>query len=142
MQTLYRLSYAGIGCGGRIRTDNLRIMSPTSYQLLHPATVGGGGRIRTCEGCAGRFTVCSRWPLGYPSARFNCQRTVGRFQTDPICSVPCRLRLNAEADIILTSGPQLRQGLNARLQNLSPSERLEPGMGLEPTTCRLQGGCS
>src|SRR5450755_635064 len=28
---------------------------------------GGGGRIRTFEGRAGRFTVCSRWPLGYPS---------------------------------------------------------------------------
>ena len=28
---------------------------------------GGGGRIRTSEGIAGRFTVCSRWPLEYPS---------------------------------------------------------------------------
>lgn len=26
-----------IGCGGRIRTNDLRIMSPTSYLLLHPA---------------------------------------------------------------------------------------------------------
>ncbi|WP_236623334.1 hypothetical protein, partial [Vibrio cholerae] len=25
---------------------------------------GGGGRIRTIEGGAGRFTVCSLWPLG------------------------------------------------------------------------------
>ncbi|WP_233351438.1 hypothetical protein, partial [Vibrio cholerae] len=24
---------------------------------------GGGGRIRTIEGGAGRFTVCSLWPL-------------------------------------------------------------------------------
>ncbi len=28
---------------------------------------GGGGRIRTFEGRAGRFTVCSLWPLGNPS---------------------------------------------------------------------------
>ena len=25
------------GCGGRIRTCDLRVMSPTSYQLLYPA---------------------------------------------------------------------------------------------------------
>ena len=25
------------GCGGRIRTNDLRVMSPTSYQLLYPA---------------------------------------------------------------------------------------------------------
>ncbi len=25
---------------------------------------GGEGRIRTSEGFAGRFTVCSLWPLG------------------------------------------------------------------------------
>jgi hypothetical protein len=28
---------------------------------------GGGGRIRTSVGFAGRFTVCSLWPLGNPS---------------------------------------------------------------------------
>ncbi len=28
---------------------------------------GGGGRIRTSEGFAGRFTVCSLWPLGNPT---------------------------------------------------------------------------
>ena len=40
-------------------------MSPTSCQLLHPAVkIGGGRRIRTFEGRAGRFTVCSLWPLG------------------------------------------------------------------------------
>ena len=37
------------GCGGRIRTDNLRVMSPTSFQLLHPAvsSAGSGSRTRT-----------------------------------------------------------------------------------------------
>ncbi len=28
---------------------------------------GGGGRIRTFEGSAGRFTICSLWPLGNPT---------------------------------------------------------------------------
>ena|GEM_PF-5462726 len=28
---------------------------------------GGGGRIRTFEGYADRFTVCSLWPLGNPT---------------------------------------------------------------------------
>ena len=34
---LYQLSYRIIGCEGRIRTNDLRVMSPTSYQLLYPA---------------------------------------------------------------------------------------------------------
>ena len=33
------------------------------HHLLH-AICGGEGRIRTSEGYAGRFTVCSLWPLG------------------------------------------------------------------------------
>ena|SRR5690606_10972957 len=49
MEALYLLSYAGVkpqppnkataadtGCGGRIRTDNLRVMSPTSYRCSTP----------------------------------------------------------------------------------------------------------
>src|SRR5882724_2835858 len=31
---------------------------------LFPRIIGGEGRIRTFEGIAGRFTVCSLWPLG------------------------------------------------------------------------------
>ncbi len=34
---------------------------------LSPLSNGGEGRIRTSEGGAGRFTVCSLWPLGYLS---------------------------------------------------------------------------
>ncbi len=34
------------------------------------AQFGGGGRIRTSEGIADRFTVCSLWPLGNPSMPF------------------------------------------------------------------------
>ena len=49
-----------VGCGGRTWTTDLRVMSPTSYQLLHPAMkVGGWGWIRTNEAKRGRFTVCS-----------------------------------------------------------------------------------
>ena len=33
------------------------------HHLLHFIS-GGEGRIRTSEGYAGRFTVCSLWPLG------------------------------------------------------------------------------
>ncbi|EDP57335.1 hypothetical protein AND4_04348 [Vibrio sp. AND4] len=36
----------------------------------HKKEYGGGGRIRTIEGSAGRFTVCSLWPLGNPSRVF------------------------------------------------------------------------
>ena len=41
------------GCGGRTRTYGLRVMSPTSYQLLHSAiyeikgNTGAGDRTRT-----------------------------------------------------------------------------------------------
>ena len=75
--TLCRLSYTSTmndhftvnicGCGDRTWTCDLRVMSPTSYQLLHPAIDGGGRRIRTFEGWANRFTVCPLWPLGNPS---------------------------------------------------------------------------
>jgi hypothetical protein len=40
----------------------------------HPVVIvfyGGGGRIRTSEGIADRFTVCSLWPLGNPSTEIN-----------------------------------------------------------------------
>src|SRR5436309_3012473 len=40
---------------------------------------GGGGRIRTSEGFADRFTVCSLWPLGNPSI----QKTPGGFRPQP-----------------------------------------------------------
>jgi hypothetical protein len=38
-------------------------VSPTTYFFSN----GGGGRIRTSEGIADRFTVCSLWPLGNPT---------------------------------------------------------------------------
>ncbi len=39
---------------------------------------GGGGRIRTIEGGAGRFTVCSLWPLGNPSRGFILKTTISQ----------------------------------------------------------------
>ena len=38
--------------------------------------LGGGGRIRTSEGIADRFTVCSLWPLGNPSIEI-CAHIIG-----------------------------------------------------------------
>jgi hypothetical protein len=53
-EALYRLSYVGFAA-----TDLLH----RTYQREN----GGGGRIRTSEGFADRFTVCSLWPLGNPT---------------------------------------------------------------------------
>ena len=39
-----------VGCGGRTWTNDLRVMSPTSYQLLYPAIYGAGDRGRTGTG--------------------------------------------------------------------------------------------
>jgi hypothetical protein len=46
---------------GADRTRKYRAGKPARHQN------GGGGRIRTSEGYADRFTVCSLWPLGNPS---------------------------------------------------------------------------
>ena len=40
---------------------------PLTTALTAPRAVGGERRIRTSEGFAGRFTVCSLWPLGNPT---------------------------------------------------------------------------
>src|SRR5215204_7011491 len=88
MEVLYRLSYRGI------------------------FSSRGGGRIRTSVGEAGRFTVCSLWPLGH---------------TPP--GTPRGPRPE-------TPGYSSKR---RRLFNAAPEE---PGKGFEPPTCRLQGGCS
>ena len=72
---LYRLSYLGINCGGWIWTNDLRVMSPTSFQtapprdniLLSNLHCNGWRWIRTTEAICSRFTVCPLWPLGNPS---------------------------------------------------------------------------
>ena len=68
-EVLYQLSYVGpiTGAGNGTRTRNPQLgrlmLWPLSYSRFLRA-IGGEGRIRTSEGCAGRFTVCSLWPLG------------------------------------------------------------------------------
>ncbi len=54
---------AGRACSPRDAVGNTWAIS---YTLL-TIGLGGGGRIRTSEGIADRFTVCSLWPLGNPS---------------------------------------------------------------------------
>ena len=44
---------------------------------------GGEGRIRTSEGCAGRFTVCSLWPLGNLSRLKKCPPWSWRWDSNP-----------------------------------------------------------
>ena len=53
------------GAGNGIRTRDLKLGRLALYQLSYSRpqrqqkTLGGEGRIRTSEGIAGRFTVCS-----------------------------------------------------------------------------------
>jgi hypothetical protein len=49
---------------------------------------GGGGRIRTSEGCADRFTVCSLWPLGNPSIKSIIWHTQQRLRKEKIVILP------------------------------------------------------
>ncbi len=53
-------------------TSEIPMPSPTHYL----PGLGGGGRIRTSEGVADRFTVCSLWPLGNPSIEI-CAHIIG-----------------------------------------------------------------
>ncbi len=66
------------GAGNGIRTRDIQLGRLTLYQLSYSRVLvhskvmcGGGGWIRTTEGEAGRFTVCSLWPLGNPSDSFS-----------------------------------------------------------------------
>src|ERR687897_1652191 len=94
MEVLYRLSYRGI------------------FRLC------GGGRIRTSVGEAGRFTVCSLWPLGH---------TPGHAPA-ALCAERPNMVANATDFSTDEKGCRDLQG--------------EPGKGFEPPTGRLQGGCS
>ena len=64
-------------CGGWIWTNDLRVMSPTSFQTAPPRDIlyliicnkknfitNGQRWIRTTEARCSRFTVCPLWPLG------------------------------------------------------------------------------
>src|SRR5262247_2313342 len=53
-----------IGAGNGTRTRDPKLGRLALYHLSYSRKIGGEGRIRTFEGIAGRFTVCSLWPLG------------------------------------------------------------------------------
>ncbi len=57
---------------------------------------GGGGRIRTIEGGAGRFTVCSLWPLGNPSRGLRITYSLSRHLTDVFPTHQSRISLTRE----------------------------------------------
>ena len=78
----------GLGAGDRVRTGDVQLGRLTLYQLSYSRVTfvkdlvrsvsfgdylrrSGGCWIRTNEGIAGRFTVCSLWPLGQPSGISN-----------------------------------------------------------------------
>jgi hypothetical protein len=46
----------------QFKISNCKLYISSSISLRE--ITGGEGRIRTSEGFAGRFTVCSLWPLG------------------------------------------------------------------------------
>src|SRR6266436_10140625 len=64
--TLRHHSHGQIGAGNGTRTRDPELGRLALYQLSYSrkTKIGGEGRIRTFEGIAGRFTVCSLWPLG------------------------------------------------------------------------------
>ena len=74
-------------CGSRIWTYDLRVMSPTSYQLLHPAMIGGGGRIRTFEGK--RRQIYSLLPLATREPHHLLEPTIGLEPTTYWLQVSC-----------------------------------------------------
>jgi hypothetical protein len=63
---LSAISHMQIGAGNGTRTRDPELGRLALYQLSYSRATkfGGEGRIRTFEGIAGRFTVCSLWPLG------------------------------------------------------------------------------
>ena len=58
------ISHTRTGAGNGTRTRDPELGRLALYQLSYSRENGGEGRIRTFEGIAGRFTVCSLWPLG------------------------------------------------------------------------------
>src|SRR5918995_24633 len=63
------INHTRVGAGNGTRTRDPELGRLALYQLSYSRKTknGGEGRIRTFEGIAGRFTVCSLWPLGYLS---------------------------------------------------------------------------
>ena len=95
---LYQLSYVGLeretgfepathsleGCCSSQLSYSRKIVPSFGFSQLQTrdpnlyALFGGGeGRIRTSEGFADRFTVCSLWPLGNLSIRPSLELAMG-----------------------------------------------------------------
>ena len=53
-----------------MKDPHIELSGPVNYRKR--GKNGGEGRIRTSEGWAGRFTVCSLWPLGNLSTLRSC----------------------------------------------------------------------
>ena len=93
--------------------------SQLSYSRNIPKKINGEGRIRTSEGWADRFTVCSLWPLG-----------------------------NLPVILLGKLSPHLNRHHSdqAPKKKNNPSQtsqlKLELAKGLEPPTCWLQISCS
>ena len=107
-EVLYLLSYVGLS------QQQAVLFQPAATPLGTPWRFGGGGRIRTSEGFAGRFTVCSLWPLGNPTTMYILS---GRWPG------PCLTRAGTG------SAPCPGTGLQPA------GHWLELAMGIEPATC-------
>ena len=86
-EVVFYLTVKKFGSGGRTWTYDLRVMSPTSYQLLHPAIIGGGGRIRTFEGK--RRQIYSLLPLATREPHHLLEPTIGLEPTTYWLQVSC-----------------------------------------------------
>ena len=119
--TLYRLSYTSIwyfGCGGRIWTYDLRVMSPTSCQTAPPRDVKGKIMVERAG-----FEPAKAAPADLQSAPFS------HSGTSPYLMLVVE---NRKSDFFLS--PTF---------GIEPlTSQLEPAMGLEPATCWLQVSCS
>ena len=98
------------GCGGRIWTYDLRVMSPTSYQLLYSAILyffhlwfanGGGSRIWT----RARLTAC-RFSRPIPSAGLGYSSVKWKL-VDPVGLEPTTDRLWAGSSNQLSYGSKM-----------------------------------
>ena len=122
-------------------TDGIQLHRPGSPRLPRPAgrsrqpatprpadreAYGGGGRIRTPEGCASRFTVCPRWPLGYPSKNVSSEFSLIRAHT--VKAGPALKMLKARPDAGSWHRPHRLKA------NLRPSPEGRPGRARKPLT--------
>ena len=131
MERETRLELATLSLEGWCST-NWAIPAQDISHLIKRNGIGGGGRIRTFEGWADRFTVCSLWPLGNPS-RGNVQS---------------RLTGQAPLPDFFLLKPKIIKNLQGTKKYQTPIYSfhhfvkwflfLELAIGLEPTTTSLQ----